>query len=75
MCVSFRYRSPVLPGPNASGWPPDEVAELKYCPLTSVDMGRSFNVYKHTFSDHRHKFKEENLEKIIITNYHYAREQ
>ena len=64
-----------MPGPKASGWAPDEVAELKYCPLTSVDVERSFSVYKHIFSDRRHKFKEENLEKIVITNCYYSREQ
>ncbi len=38
-----------------------------------LDMEKSFNIYNHTFSNRRHKFKEEeNLEKIVVTNYCYA---
>ena len=57
------------------GWMPDEVAELKFCPMTSVDVERSFSIYKHIFSDRRHNFKEENLEKVMVCNCFYARQE
>ena len=56
-----------------SGWTPEEIAELKFCPVTSVDVERSFSVYKHMFNSRRHSFTEENLEKIIVSNCFYAR--
>lgn len=57
------------------GWSPEEIAELKYCPVTSVDVERTFSTFKHTFNDHRHSFTESNLEKIVVSNCFYARKQ
>ncbi len=50
----------------AVGWSPDEVAELKFCPVTSVNVERCFSTYKHILSDCRHSILEENLEKIVV---------
>lgn len=58
-----------------SGWTPDDISELKFCPITSVDVERSFSIYKHIFNSRRHKLTEENLEKIVVANCFYAREQ
>ncbi len=55
------------------GWSVKEVAELKFCPVTSVDVERSFSVYKHILDDRRQGFLEENLEKIVVCNTFYAR--
>lgn len=38
----------------------------KYCPVTSVDVERTFSAYKLILSDKRHRFTPENLEKYII---------
>ncbi|PSN41463.1 hypothetical protein C0J52_21691, partial [Blattella germanica] len=46
--------------------PPELVSAYKYCPITSVDVERSFSAYKLILSDKRHKFTSENLEKIMI---------
>lgn len=46
--------------------PPELVSAYKYCPITSVDVERSFSAYKLILSDKRHKFTPENLEKIMI---------
>ncbi|PSN51135.1 hypothetical protein C0J52_21614 [Blattella germanica] len=43
--------------------PPELVSVYKYCPITSVDVERSFSAYKLILSDKRHKFTPENLEK------------
>ncbi len=54
---------------------PADVAELKYCPVTSVDVERSFSMFKNVFSDRRHNFKEENLSKVMVTNSFYAHKE
>ena len=46
--------------------PPELVSAYKYCPITSVDIERSFSAYKLILTDKRHKFTPEHLEKIII---------
>jgi hypothetical protein len=47
---------------------PQMVAALKYAPMTSCDVERSFSIYKNILTDNRTKFTPENLEKYIITN-------
>ena len=56
-----------------SGWSPNDVSEQMYCQVTSVDLERSFSVYKHIFSDKRHSFIEENLEKVVVANCSFDR--
>ncbi len=62
-------------GSMPSEWTPSDIAELKYCPITSVDVERSFSVFKHVFTDRKHNFTEQNLEKTIVSNCFYARKR
>ena len=39
------------------------LGSLKYAPITSVDVERSFFIYKYMFSDRRHKVLVKNFEK------------
>ena len=38
----------------------------KYAPVTSVEVERSFSMYKHILSDRRQSLKFENLEKLLV---------
>ena len=61
---------------KTAGWSLDNLSELKYCPITSsLDVEQGFCIYKHVFNNRRHTFIEQNLEKIVVPNYYYAREQ
>ncbi|ODM91244.1 hypothetical protein Ocin01_15438 [Orchesella cincta] len=42
---------------------PDIRAALKFCPITSVEVERSFSMEKAILTDRRHRFLMENLEK------------
>ena len=42
------------------------LGSLKYAPITSVDVERSFSIYKYMYSDRRHKFLMENFENNLI---------
>ena len=66
----------VLEGGHTSlppGVSPSNAAALKYCPIASVDVERSFSQFKNVFSDRRRNFSEENLAKTVIANFFYAR--
>lgn len=47
------------------------IPKLKYCPITSVDVERSFSIFKHMFTDKRHNFLLENFEKHLVINCFY----
>lgn len=47
---------------------PNEIAALKYAPMTSCDVERSFSIYKNILRDNRTSFTPENLEKYMICN-------
>lgn len=47
---------------------PTILSSLKYAPVTSVDVERSFSIYKHILSDRRQSFNVNNLEKHVIIN-------
>ncbi|XP_023215156.1 uncharacterized protein LOC111617975 [Centruroides sculpturatus] len=49
-----------------SEFPVHLLPRLKYCPLSSVDVERSFSAYKLILSDKRCNFSIENLEKVLI---------
>lgn len=51
----------------------DEVALFKFCPITSVDVERSFSIYKNILSDQHLQLTQENLKKIVVTNCFYNR--
>ncbi|KAF0770686.1 Uncharacterized protein FWK35_00033978, partial [Aphis craccivora] len=42
---------------------------FKYEPITSVDVERSFSLYKNILSNRRYNFKEHDLEMYIIINF------
>lgn len=46
----------------------EDISNLKYAPITSVDVERSFSIYKYMLSDRRHNFSVENFEKYVIVN-------
>jgi hypothetical protein len=50
---------------------PCSMANMKYAPLTSVDVERSFNLYKHILSDRRTNITPGHMEKYIIVNSFY----
>ena len=52
---------------------PGEVGLFKFCPITSVDVERSFSIYKNILSDQRQQLTQENIKKIIVTNCFYNR--
>ncbi len=64
-----------ISGFMTAGWSSEEVAEHKFCPFTAVDVELSFSIHKHIFNDRSHLLKEENLEKIVVSNCFYARGQ
>jgi hypothetical protein len=47
---------------------PNEIAAMKFAPLTSCDVERSFSIYKNILADNRTSFTPENLEKYIVCN-------
>ncbi|ODM91476.1 hypothetical protein Ocin01_15206 [Orchesella cincta] len=48
---------------------PDILAALKFCPITSVEVERSFSMEKAILTDRRHRFLMENLEKVVVCHY------
>lgn len=54
---------------------PEDLTNLKYCPLSSVDVERSFSIFKLLFSNRRHSFSEENLRQSLIVNCFYSRNE
>ncbi|KAJ4435823.1 hypothetical protein ANN_18442 [Periplaneta americana] len=65
----LRTASDILPGKNTDlqcNIPVQLVSTLKYAPVTSVDVERSFSAYNFVLSDRWHCFLAENLEKVLI---------
>ena len=54
------------------GLQPGDVANLAFAPIVSVDVKRSFSLFKNILSDCRHNLTKENLAKIVVTNCFYA---
>jgi len=42
---------------------------FKYAPITSVDVERSFSLYKHILSNRRFNFNENHLEMYLIISF------
>lgn len=53
-------------------WPYSILPKLEYCPITSVDVERTFSLYKHIFTDRRQSFLLENFEKYLVVNAFYG---
>lgn len=51
------------------GMSPDTLASLAYCPLTSVEVERSFSMAKAMLDSRRMSFKMHNFEKYLICHY------
>ncbi|CAL8076763.1 unnamed protein product [Orchesella dallaii] len=51
---------------------PAILASLKFCPITSVEVERSFSMEKAILTDRRQRFLMENLEKVVICHYELA---
>lgn len=47
----------------------DDILYFKYVPITSVDVERSFSVYKTILSNNRRSFVFENIRKYLIIQY------
>jgi hypothetical protein len=45
---------------------PEKILKLKYAPLISCDVERSFSSYKHILSDKRQSVTQENIKSIVI---------
>jgi hypothetical protein len=48
---------------------PNFLNYFKYASITSVDVERTFSLYKHILSNRRYNFQELNLEMYIIKNF------
>jgi len=46
----------------------NDFIHFKYAPISSVDVERSFSVYKNILTDNRRSFMFENLSKTLIVN-------
>ena len=50
-----------------------DVASMNYAPVQSVDVERSFSIYKNILTERRHNLTEENLGKMMVCNCYYNR--
>lgn len=48
---------------------PNIIAVMKFAPISSCDVERSFSLYKNILTDNRTNFTESNLEMYVISNY------
>lgn len=58
--------------PDVDFWeslPVDLQIKYKYVPLTSVDVERSFSIYRHILSDRRYSLTESNLAMLNVIQY------
>ena len=72
-CISFfREAAKFLKGEPAKNQEDPEVARLyelvRFAPLVSCDVERSFSMFKNVLSDNRKKFTVENLEKFLVVH-------
>ena len=50
------------------GMNPAMIAAMKFAPMTSADVERSFSTYKHVLTEKRTSFTPEHLKKYMICN-------
>ncbi|QQP49283.1 Uncharacterized protein FKW44_009890, partial [Caligus rogercresseyi] len=53
------------------GMSPQTAAEYKFAPVTSVNVERSFSMYKTPLSDNRRRLTSENLTKFSVNHCFY----
>ena len=56
-----------------NGWSASDVADMNYAPVQSVDVEKSFSIYKNILTERRHSLTEENLGKMMVCNCYYNR--
>ena len=56
-----------------NGWSASDVADMNYAPVQSVDVKKSFSIYKNILTERRHSLTEENLGKMMVCNCYYNR--
>ncbi|KAF0750784.1 Uncharacterized protein FWK35_00038040, partial [Aphis craccivora] len=44
----------------------DDIAFMRYAPITSVDVERSFSAYKNLLTDNRQSFLFDNIKRALI---------
>lgn len=45
---------------------PNDIASMKFAPITSCDVERSFSAYKNILSDKRQNFSPNNLNQLLV---------
>ena len=55
--------------PDVEEMDPQIVACFKYAPVTSVEVERSFSLFKHLLSDRSQGFKFESMKKMLVISY------
>lgn len=60
--------TPTVDNPTeyVAGLSPLEIDSFKFCPVSSVDVERTFSIYKNVLTDRRHSFTFENLKHHLI---------
>lgn len=53
----------------------DDLAYFNYAPITSVDVERSFSIYKNLLSSNRRRFTFENIRKYLIVQCNFQETQ
>lgn len=53
----------------------DDLAYFNYAPITSVDVERSFSIYKNLLSSHHRRFTFENIRKHLIVQCNFQETQ
>ena len=69
--------SKALQGDSGSippGMKPEEAAWLKFCPVVTADVERSFSKYKLLVTERRLSLLEENVSKMMVVNWFYNRQ-
>jgi len=49
----------------------DNYLSMKYAPITSVDVERSFSMYKNILTPNRSRFSEDSLSKYMVVNFFF----
>jgi hypothetical protein len=67
---TIRKIGSILCGGNVENFDmsPNILSRYKYAPLTSVDVERSFSLYKNILTNNRTRFTPENLEMYIVSH-------
>ncbi|KAE9538874.1 hypothetical protein AGLY_005456 [Aphis glycines] len=56
---------------SSSNFNLDNYLSMKYAPITSVNVERSFSIYKNILSPNRNRFSEDSLSKYMVVNFFF----